>query len=799
MAKPTERPKLQLIADGMGAPSRALGYWGALMDQVPDPGEAIAFLRQRIEESTTKLQDALKGFDAFDCLAFLRMTVDMYGRIGWSGKEDLQTNTVAAQEVAAHVLLGMGLPRRPMTGKNPGQPNPDALIRLGASIVEDASAIAIVQGSIASQPLAKLAGSFKAAELTVRGRQYHSVAEDLNTRLLSQPATATILGSVLGFSLADVRAVREAAIELYNRRFFGARDRIGELVQQSQRGITLTSVEQHEVADGTLMMLGECRRYGCVTADDVAATAGITVDTARAVLDHFASTTPGVDAHEMVRRYCQGDRLEPWGCISEGGEYLILDGFLGEDEIRRDLERGLTGSSRWSAYDKKRSTFSESRTVEAIQQLLGGEGPRWQAQDYHELAGAGDPADLSETANLGTVVTKVVESDALFVVDGIALCVEVKAGSITGRARGGDIKRLARDLQKTLQEANEQADRLSKLIRINRGVWGGNGQWVDLSEVREVHSIVVALDDLGPLSLSMSVLVEEGIIDSDEVPWIVTLHDLIVMAKVFDHPAQFVCFLRRRCGRRLATMVSGMDELDLLMWFLNGYMYFDPDPREIAAQLPIDRAVSREAQERFDDQPPVLVGTLTDPLDAWFYFQEGQAERKASKPSRHEADWIEEFLRAAETIKSPGWIRTGADMVSLSPDEQRKRGDTLRYQFREARRLGIERSVTMHAVGDQGPWLLAVIIDPASSQAAREYVRAKKYQMKADRSMLLVYRPNGRLVGSVYDDEPWERSDERDEEVAALPLFSLEASFRPVPPSARRATKRLRGHRRKKD
>lgn len=35
-------------------------------------------------------------------------------------------------------------------------------------------------------------------------------------------------------------------------------------------------------------------------------------------------------------------------------------------------------------------------------------------------------------------------------------------------------------------------------------------------------------------------------------------------------------------------MVNGVDELDMFMWFVNGGMYFEPDPREVASQLPID-------------------------------------------------------------------------------------------------------------------------------------------------------------------------------------------------------------------
>ena len=222
--------------------------------------------------------------------------------------------------------------------------------------------------------------------------------------------------------------------------------------------------------------------------------------------------------------------------------------------------------------------------------------------------------------------------------------------------------RLATDLEKTLKEGNEQAERLAALIRTNQGVWSREGKWIDLAEVGEVHSIIVMLDDMGPLSLSMNELANQGIVKTDEVPWIVSMHDLLVMSRTFDHPAQFLDYLRRRRGRKLATMVSGADELDMLMWFLNGGMYFEPNPEDVAAQLPLDLPVKGSDQRRFDKQGRVRLGTLTDPLDAWFYHQEGFSQTSVPKPVRSEEAWVEQYLTVSESTKSPGWLRFGADL-----------------------------------------------------------------------------------------------------------------------------------------
>jgi len=111
-------------------------------------------------------------------------------------------------------------------------------------------------------------------------------------------------------------------------------------------------------------------------------------------------------------------------------------------------------------------------------------------------------------------------------------------------------------------------------------------------------------------------------------------------------------------------MVNGVDELDMFMWFVNGGMYFEPDPREVASQLPIDKPINADIR-RYEEQSRVRLGTLTDPLDAWFYSREGLSQAEAPKPTRREQPWVEQYLAASESAKSPGWLRFGADLVGL--------------------------------------------------------------------------------------------------------------------------------------
>jgi hypothetical protein len=800
-----EPDRVQFIGDGTENLVASADFYANLVQQASRDGGVVPRLERQIDAARARLESAIRGHDSFDALAFLRMAAGPWDFTGLKESETVIETAQVAQDLVALAFLGLGLPRTQITGANSGQIDVGSTLASAADIVRAASALAMVRSHGLKEPLGSLAGKFLAYELTVRGRQYTSVATELNG-LLDDPSVAPLIERTLGFAVPEARRVREAGVDLLNERFFGARDRVGDAAKS---GRTLEPADRDAFRADMNLMFNECRLFGSVTAQDIAARTGLSQERVAKILDFFSYKRPDAHANDPIDEFVQGRRPAPWGAIADDDGYVVLNGFLAEDELRRDIERGFiaagggggAAAKSWSRYDRRRAAFSEAKATEAIALLLGGATPRWQGQKYIGPVDLADVSRFTHGAERSGVASRDFESDILFVVDGVAICVEVKAGSVTDKSRGGNARRLARDLEKTLFEGNEQAQRLVELIRANGGVVAvGGGQWVDLADIREIHSVIVMLDDMGPLSLSMNELAKQGVIASDEVPWIVSLHDLIVASRVFDHPAQFLEFVRRRRGRKLATMLSGADELDVLMWFLNGGMYFDPSPEDVARQIPIDKQIDRADQHRFDSQPRVQLGTLTDPLDAWMYAEEGLSQTPALKPTRREAPWVEAFLRASEEAKAPGWLRFGADLVGLSGSAQERIGRDLKTQCKAARGGTNERSLTTHGTTSVGSWLLTAAAIPTGAETDHlpKYIDAKQYQTQASRSMLLLYRPDGRLLGSRFCGDAEPRSAERDAEIAVSPLRSLASTFSTPPPSARRSTKRLRGKRSKR-
>ena len=345
--------------------------------------------------------------------------------------------------------------------------------------------------------------------------------------------------------------------------------------------------------------------------------------------------------------------------------YLALPGAIAFDEIRRTCEQKIKKTRGWERYHAHRDKAAENSALDAVRRLVHGRGDLHRSLEYRAAPRPGETVDLSASSTTAGHA-EYAEADGLLVLDGVAVCIEVKAGDLRPRSRQGGSGELDGDLKKTVREAARQADRLRALIVAHHGLWRTNGTWLDLADVEEVYTIVVSLDDLGPSVLAIDQLVRSGILIQVELPWIVSLHDLIVTADVLDSPEQFLTYLRRRTNRDAALWVTASDELDVLMWFVQGGFYFQPDPDRLHTRNPRTRPPTVKERREYSEQGRTLVGTFTDPLDAWFYWQEGSSSAPAERPSRLMHPLLRAITGRRRDNDAPGWWRAAADLDSYS-------------------------------------------------------------------------------------------------------------------------------------
>jgi hypothetical protein len=812
------RAKPVQLASGTNALIGNIG-WASLGD---DPlGELRVFagitspeglqqrLRDEIDTEVTAMLDAIGEFDAFDVIELMRLReIPVAPVVALDADFD---GVAAAIDLVSLVCLSR--PGSMPEGKARESTEPHLaitnlharatrLLRL-AQFMHSASAMLA-----ADDQLARLASEYQSYLVGVRKLRYDSVEPEHDVALFGRPDISSLLREHLGFTFGEFTDVRSAIQERYSRIVTSLRDETGGIMMRcraERRDPTAEEIEVFRESMSAFMFLpGERASF---TVSDIAAESSLAPDRVKAVLDAFSIEFGGVrDAAAAVGSFLRGVNPLARTCLIRDpvGNHLMTGSQIGTDSLRVIAETALkTDGKAWRHYDRTRADVSEAAALAAVSRAVGTPATYPNLSYYAPRQGQ-DMTALGAACPSSQAVGDPTECDGLFVIGDVAICVEVKGRTIADPARRGDRARLATEIKKIFGEGARQAQRLEQLISRNHGVWRGDGSWLDLSGVREVQAIVVGLDDFGPLTVALGDLERAGMLGDGTLPWIASLHDLEIISKVIDRPAEFLLWLRRRADSGVATYYRGADELDLFMLFLDGGLYVEPDPEEVRLHHPaIGPPRSYEQRRHQRDARPTIVGTHTDPLDAWMYWTEGSSPFEVGKPALNTHPAAQEIVDFMADGRKPGWLRFGADLLGLAGTAQKKLGGSLREMVDKARAGGRGHSIFYSYAGLWGhPTLFAgaVARNQARGEAMerlRRYMVAKKHQMRSDRSLGLLLDQRRQIVGAIYMNDVPGDDPGLDSLGKEIGLMSIEESQRPVPPSARRTTRRLRGQRKK--
>lgn len=767
-------------------------------------------LRGEVEAEASAMLTAIRDCDAFDVIELMRLReipvipvdalVDGHDGIG------------AAIDLVS--LLCLSRPSRMPPGKDRQSTRPhEAVSDLHARAMRLLRLATLMHMASAKldpgDPLARLASEYQSYLVGVRNLRYDSVEAKHDGALFDRPDVGALLQEHLGFTFGDFTAVRSAIVDRYGRVLNDLRDETGGLLMRCKDEARDPTEEElrayRDSMSAFLFLPGERASF---TAGDIADESALEPARVKAVLDAFSiGFDDSWDATAVVASFLCGVNPLARTCLARdvAGNYLMTGSHIGTDSFRVIAEAALKADSRaWKRYDRVRAEVSEALALAAVSYALRRPAAHQNLSYYAPRLGQ-DAAALGAECPAPQVVGDQAECDGLFIVEDVAICVEVKGRTIAGPARRGDRARLATEISKTLGEGARQARRLERLISQNHGLWLGDRSWLDLSGVREVRSVVVGLDDFGPLAVALGDLERAGMLGEGSLPWIASLHDLEVITMVIERPAEFLLYLRRRADSGVATYYRGSDELDLFMLFLNGGLYVQPDPDEVRRQHPAagpPQARTRKQHQR--DARTTIVGTHTDPLDAWMYWTEGTSPYEIDKPvlnTHAAAQMIVDFLADG---RKPGWFRFGADLLSLAGSAQKQLGDSLRDIVNQTKADGGWHSVVAGYAGTWGhPLLFAASMsrNQTRRQAAedlRTYMAAKKHQVRSDRSLGLLLDERREIVHVIYANDLPADDPDLDALGTEIGLRPAGEPYRPLPPSARRATHRLRGQRKPK-
>lgn len=638
-------------------------------------------------------------------------------------------------------------------------------------------------------------------EILLRNPVYPEMLLETLRGLFDDAAVSADCQAVLGFTgleavnvMAAIRTLSIAQLESRFRRMEAARDAsVPHLEAMNVKGrddwsaTTEQIVIMREVFDA---MEALTTNIADATAVDIGAVADVTGyerSTVEAVVDTFTLVGP-TDITDALERFFRGDnplRTAPIVANTQGDRMLVHDG-LALPAVREVIEVELQAANRWNAYRERRGTWVENAAVDLLASVFPGatifRGFNYFIPDPKAVTPQTDPVGF----------TKRVEGDGLILIDDVALIIEVKAVALTAEARCGVASRLRGKLRDIVTAAAEQAGRLRERILADGRIRLEDGQWIDVSGIREIHTIAVGLEDLSGVTTATATLLAAGVIKPDNIPWTVSVHDLRLVCELVDRPSELLLYLRRRTHPQATWRYRAVDELDLFLVFLTRGLYVEADPHKIAKDLPWTGPPSPDDVRRFTSQQPVLIDSHTEPLDSWYQAQRNPVGEAVPKPcivaDRNLLELVDKLIETS----APGWLSITASLLEGNSAVQRTFGRYATDLAKHVRRDRKHHSIT-HLMGDtDGRHVLLVwvchapdeTVDAAASYLG-EYLQAKKHQTHAYRAACMIFDPAGRrLVRLLYDNDPVGFDPVLDSAAAYLvPLEEMtKATPRPIRP-----------------
>jgi hypothetical protein len=483
-------------------------------------------------------------------------------------------------------------------------------------------------------PLAMIAAMVRGSEIWIRNTSYPDMVSGTLIDLYNEPNIAVALRSDLGFEVRDALAVLSTCHTLQVKQLNDRMQHMGATVIAAQLSTSDGNVDENIIADARRVWDDAWEpsvEAATVSAAEIAEATGLSRTVVEAVLDFFTLDMSGKTSREAVDDFTGGlSPLRTHPLISSANaRVMLVHDAQNPVAIRERFEQHLKTTALWDTYQQHRGHLLESRTQALFARVLPG-AHTWDGFKYYvpvdEAEAAGDPAGY----------TKRVEGDHLIVQDDVAIIVEDKAVAMSPVARSGQTQRLRRDLTGIIRKAADQATRLQDRIQQDGGIRVDGEGWIDLSRIREIHTVAVSLDDLSGASTATAELVKAALLDASHIPWTVSVHDLDLITQLVDRPAEFLLYLRRRRDPEVTVFYTVPDELDLFLYFFEAGLYVEPDPDKIRVALPWMPPVTTAERRRRREQHPAYITSRTDALDRWHYAELARAQTEVNGEDRGE-------------------------------------------------------------------------------------------------------------------------------------------------------------------
>lgn len=731
----------------------------AEVSKAPDPRAEV---EKRIDDAANRLVAGVNGYEPLGTLEAVRMLTLPFARAGDdSPSVGAQGGHAAAEIITLAILCEASELDADSDAKRVDQDLCGVISEELIPLCYEMLNLANVRDVLAAGQLGdieRVAATVRGNGRWMRGTSYPEMHDEALHGLFGAADVDTGVRAVLGFGVDDalsfLNTCHQMQMDQFNARGQGLADAFDSI--DMTPGRVPTEDEKRRASEGLAGLFNPSAAQAAIAVADVAAQANLSHEVAVEIAVFFTAPTPPDGPGSALRAYLDGNSpLHSHPLVSRDGLVMVVHPALISDAVKSAFEDALRYSTYWDAYAAHRGKYLEGRVAALFSKLIPG------VTAYHGVEYF-VPLNAAEASGDPSGYTKLVEGDHLFVLHDVAFIVEDKAIPLSDRARTGEVNPLRRNLAAAITKGAEQAERMKQRIIDDQGLRLRDGTWLDLPDIREVHSVVTSLDDMPGVATATATLVAAGLLAKDNIPWTVSLNDLDLIAQLVDRPAEFLLYVRRRTHPRSTEMFMAVDELDLFLLFFRMGLYVEPDPEVAATEMPWLGRPRPADVRRYRQQAPAVVTSHTDALDAWYLSLHPPAGAKvdavAPKPSMVPSP-LAPLIDSLHENGIFGWLSIGATLLEGSSDAQRILAEHPATLTSNPSPNGQPRSLAVPwGLNKQDGWLLVWMTRPVEMDSERvlghahAYMVVKKQQLGFRRGVAFVYdEPTGQFIGASYD------------------------------------------------
>lgn len=594
----------------------------------------------------------------------------------------------------------------------------------------------ILLGGDAQHSKASIASRTELSHLWISEASYTQILADTYSVIFADDSMENLMRETFGFTFTEALDVIQAVQLEYRARMETHWEEIRQAGFSNEKEKALSEAGMRRMVEYTqTMALPPSVDEATFDVESLLTHIDLEEDTVRLVLDEcsfdYRQRTPA-DVKQLLLNGIKPVAGHPFH--REGARYLLINEALMLPGLKTRIEEKLRNHPLYAEV--------KGHTLEDLVELCF-------VQFFGDEAVCPQVHYLSKDNQRG-------EIDLLIRNGDIALIVEVKSGSLRDPEKKNHPGSFTRKINASITKASKQIHQAAEAILLDGGFYSLKKEWLDLASIREVHTIIVTLDDLLELGTNQLSLEEVDLLKhGGTLPWIVSYNDLSLLLEMVEEPGELIAYLRRRTSADIVSRYWSTDELDLFLEF-----------RETGMWVEVDRSVDNVGAE-LSPAPVVMVPSRTALVDAWFYGY-------ATKPKIKNVPMLP-YVQQARQQGFEQWLALGADLLSTAEDVQEDLWGVMEKLEQMAVQDGRSHSFTSVLVGqaiDQVTLLTVYtggILDNSQKKDAeiREYLAMKKTQVGAQRAYGMRFK-KGKLISVAYDAETYDPAEFDQEKYSRL-------------------------------